>query len=162
MIDRHGKCFVMAAAVLALVAVSAETALAKKNKVIATVNGKRIKWKGRYVVVSISGNGTQIIATKPARPGGTVRTVGFGCAIDPRNETTFPLTPPPEVCVATYTETKVSVGAQTNAWFAPNGANVTYDFDGTRLTGTFSVTLDPLGGSLPAVTIEGTFNTALE
>jgi hypothetical protein len=66
------------------------------------------------------------------------------------------------VCVATYTETKVIVGAQTNAWFAPNGANVTYDFDGTRLTGPSRSPSIRWAASLPAVTIEGTFNTALE
>jgi hypothetical protein len=118
---------------------------------------------GRYVVVGISGAGTEIVATKPARPGGTIRTVGFGCAIDPANET-FPLTPPPEVCAATYTETKVSVGSATNAWFAPEGANVTFaSFIGGRLTGSFSLALDPLtGNASPPITIEGTFDVKVQ
>ena len=154
----------MAVTALAFVAVvSVEPALAKKNKVIATVNGKRYKWKGRYVVAGFSGAGTIIVATKPAPPGGTIRTFGFGCPIYPPNET-FPLTPPAEFCNSTYTESKVSTNPATKAWFATQNANVTYDsFDGTRITGSFSVVLDGLSpNGLPPVTIEGTFNTAVQ
>jgi hypothetical protein len=154
---------VIAATVLALVsAVSVETALAKKNKVVATINGKRLKWKGRFVIASFSGNGTIIVATKPARPGKIMRTFGFGCAIFPPNET-FPLTPSAEICNANYTETRISgANVSINGWLAVQGVQVTYSkFEGGRLEGTVSAVLDPLPGSgLAAVAIEGTFNTS--
>jgi hypothetical protein len=143
--------------------VSVETALAKKNKVVATISGKRSKWKGRFVVASFSGNGTIIVATKPARPGKILRTFGFGCAIYPPTET-FPLTPPPEICSANYTETRVrGANVSINGWLAVQGVQVTYSkFEGGRLEGTVSATLDPLSGSaLQPVAIEGTFNTSV-
>ena len=56
----------LAVTVLALVAVvPVETALAKKDKVIVTINGKRRKFKGRVVRSSYSDNGTIIIGEKP-------------------------------------------------------------------------------------------------
>jgi hypothetical protein len=140
---------------LALVAVvSVDTALAKKNKVIATVNGKRVKFKGIRVLASYSGNGTIIIGQKL---GHTQRTFGFGCPIYPPTQT-FPVNLPPEYCNANYTEVKGGTNYKT--WLALS-ANVTYDsFDGSRITGSFSVVLDGLSpNGLPHATIEGTFDT---
>jgi hypothetical protein len=144
---------------LALVGVVSVEALAKKNKIIATVDGKRYKWKGRYVIGGISGNGTIIVAAKPGR---TVRTIGFGCPIYPPTET-FPLTPPAEFCNANYTEARYVGGVSTKGWLAVQGVNVTYDaFDGSRISGSFSAVLDGVTpNGLPPLTIEGTFNTAV-
>jgi hypothetical protein len=150
---------VVAVTVAALVAiVPAGTAFAKKNKIIATVNGKKLKAKGRHAPASYNDNGTTILASKGRR---LIRTLGVGCAINPLRETTFPLTPPPEVCSANYTETRVKgTNVTISGWLAVTGANVTFDtFDGSRLTGRFSVVLDavdPIGA--PPVTIEGTFD----
>jgi hypothetical protein len=156
---RPRKYLLIAAAAVALLAVAAEgTALAKKNVIVATVNGKRYKWKGRYVVTGISGVGTITAAAKPARPGGVVRGIGFGCPVDLRNET-LPLTPPAEYCTATYTEQTVSRTPIAKAWIALSNAQVTYQtFDGVRMTGTIAAVLDPLPGNASGpVTIEGTF-----
>lgn len=145
----------LAVTAIAVVAVaSVEPAFAKKDKVIVTINGKRRKFKGRYVLSSYSGNGTIIVATKPAR---LLRTVGFGCAIYPPSET-FPYTPPAEVCNANYTETRN--GIPIGSWLAVTGVSVTYDsFDGVRLTGSFSGTLDAISpNGAPSATMEGTFD----
>jgi hypothetical protein len=158
-IARPRKCLVIAALAAALVAaVSEGTALAKKNLIVATVNGKRYKWKGRYVVTGLSGVGTITAAAKPARPGGVVRGIGFGCPVDLRNET-LPLTPPAEYCSATYTEQTVSRTPVARAWFATSNVQVTYQtFDGVRMTGTFAGVLEPLTANTSGpVTIEGTF-----
>jgi hypothetical protein len=160
---RPARKLVIAAAVVALVAVvSVETASARKNRVIGTVNGKGYRWKGRFVVAGYSGAGTIIVATKPARPGTVLRTIGFGCAIYPPNET-FPLTPRAEICNANYTETKVGRNVSIKGWLAVQGVQVTYQtFDGTRLTGTFEGVLDPVtGNGSPPVTIRGTFDTSV-
>jgi len=151
----------VAIAALAVTLLSVEPALAgKKPKIVATVNGKRYKWKGRWVVAGYSGSGTIIVASKPARPGGIVRALGFGCAIYPPNET-FPVTPPVEICNANYTETRVGRNVTIKGWLAVSGVRVTYEyFDGTRLGGTFTATLDPVTGTVAGpITIEGTFDT---
>jgi len=156
-INRPGRCVVVAVTALALVAVvSVETALAKKNKVIATVNGKRYKFKGIRVLASYSGSGTIIVSQKLGR---TLRTFGFGCPIYPPTET-FPVNLPAEFCNANYTEVKG--GTNYKSWLALT-ANVTYDsFDGTRIAGSFSVVLDGVSpNGLPPATIEGTFDTVV-
>src|SRR5262245_15705920 len=138
--------------------VSVETAMAKKNKVIATVNGKRFKWKGRYVSTGTSDVGTITVATKPGR---TIRTLGFGCAVNLSRET-FPLTTPTEFCNANYTET-TNRGSRIKAWLALEGVSVTYEsFDGSRVSGSFSIVLQAVSpNDLPPTTIEGTFDTAV-
>lgn len=144
--------------VLALFAVvPVESALAKKNKIVATINGQRYKVKGLRASVGYGDIGTIIIASKGRR---VIRTLGFGCPIDPRLETTFPLTPPAEFCNANYTETRVNGSNVTiNAWLLVRGANVTFEkFDGRRLEGTFSFTLPAVApNAAPPAVIEGTF-----
>lgn len=159
MISRLGRCAVVAVTAAVLVAVvPAGTAFAKKNSITSTVNGKKLKAKGRRALLSYNDNGTTIIASKGRR---LIRTLGVGCAINPLRETTFPLTPPPEFCSANYTETRVKGANVTiSGWLAPQGANVTFDtFDGRRLTGRFSVVLDAVTpNGAPPATIEGTFD----
>ena len=139
-------------------AVSVESAMAKKNKLIATVNGKRFKWKGRYVSTLTSDAGTITIATKPGR---TIRTLGFGCAVNLSRES-FPLTTPTEFCNANYTET-THRGSRIKGWLGLQGVRVTYEsFDGTRVKGSFSFVLPALSpNDLPPATIEGTFDTTV-
>jgi hypothetical protein len=156
-INRPGRCIVVAVTALALGGiVSVETALAKKSKIIATVNGKRVKFKGRYASTSTSDNGTITLGSKPGR---VIRTLGFGCAVNLFRQT-FPVTPPAEFCNGSYQETR-NRGSSINGWLAIQGVNVTYEsFNGTRATGSFSVTLEALTPSdLPPATIEGTFDT---
>jgi len=125
----------------------APPAAAKKPKVSATINGKGYKYKGRYVVATTSDVGTIVIATKPARPGATLRTVGFGCAYNLQSAT-FPLVADPQYCTGTLTEQKIGGTFSIKSWFATSGIAVTFEtFDGTWATGTFSGTLDPLTGS---------------
>lgn len=152
---------VLVAALAATLA--AEPAEARKNKVAATVNGKRLKWKGRFVSTGFSGAGTILTATKPARPRGVIRTLAIGCAIYPPNET-FPLTPLPQICNASYSETKVAPSVSVKGWLAVQGVHVVYEsFGGGRITGTFSGTLGPLsGGASEPLVIEGTFDTSTQ
>src|SRR5262245_66613355 len=102
---RSGAWMSLSLAVV-LVAGAAAPAAAKKPKVAVTIDGKAYKYKGRYVVASTNGNGTIIIATKPARPGKILRTVGFGCAYYLPNET-FPLVANPQYCTGTLTEQRI-------------------------------------------------------
>jgi hypothetical protein len=133
------------------------TAEAKKPKVVVSIDGKGYKYRGRYVVASTGGVGTIIIATKPARPGKILRTIGFGCAYYLPNET-FPLIANPDYCNGSLTETKVGGSFETKAWLAVNGVQVTFDsFDGTWATGTFSGVLEPLSGAVAPATYGGTF-----
>jgi len=144
---------------LALTATLARPAEAKKPKVAVTIDGKGYRYRGRYVVASTNGNGTSVIATKPARPGKILRTVGVGCAYYLPSET-FPLVANPDYCTGSLTETRVGGSFETKAWFATSGVQVTYEsFDGTWATGTFNGVLDPVlgtGAEAPA-TYEGTF-----
>jgi len=163
--DRFGKQIALAAVLAATLCVGwAGIVEAKptKNTITATVNGKRYKWKGRFVSTSYSGVGTITLGAKPARPGSILRVIGFGCAIYPPNET-FPLTPQSDFCTANYTETKVGRRPTIKGWLALQGVRVTYEsFSDGRIAGTFSAVLDPLEGSgaTGPVTIEGTFNTS--
>lgn len=136
----------LAVATLSL-AVSVEPAAAKKPKVSVTIDGKGYKYKGRYVVATSSGVGTIIIATKPARPGKILRTIGFGCAYDLPNET-FPLIANPQYCNGTLTEQKIGGTYAIKGWLAVSGVQVTFEtFDGTWAAGTFSGVLDPVVGT---------------
>jgi hypothetical protein len=148
MINRWGKrtAFALVVTGILLGGVASPVA-AKKPKVSATIDGKGYRYKGRFVVATSSGGGTIIIATKPARPGSTLRTIGFGCAYSLPNET-FPLVANPDFCNGTLTEQKIGGSYAIKSWFATSGVQVTFQtFDGTWATGTFSGVLDPLVGS---------------
>jgi hypothetical protein len=148
----------LAVTVLSL-AVAVKPAAAKKPKVAVTIDGKGYKYKGRYVVATTSGVGTIIIATKPARPGKILRTIGFGCPYDLRNET-FPLVANPQYCNGSLQEQKIGGTYAIKGWLAVSGVQVTFEtFDGTWATGTFSGVLDPLAGTgaEAPVTYGGTF-----
>ena len=140
-----------------------ESAVAKKPKVSVTINGKGYKYKGRYVVASTSGNGTIILATKPARPGKILRTIGVGCAYFVPNES-FPLVANPQYCNASLQEQRIGGSYAIKGWLAVSGVQVTYEtFDGTWLTGTFSGVLDPLigTGAEGQATVGGSFKVKL-
>ena len=65
---RLGRQLVVVTVVATLLgAVAPGTASAKKNRVIATVNGKRHKWKGRYVLANSNQSGATIIAAAHGR-----------------------------------------------------------------------------------------------
>jgi hypothetical protein len=140
-----------------LLAGAVAPALAKKPKIVFSIDGKGYKYKGRYVVASTSGVGTIVIGTKPARPGKILRTLGFGCAYLLPNET-FPLVADPQACNANFTEQKIGGSFETKGWLAVSGVAVTFEsFDGTWLAGTMSGVLDPLTGTDAPVTVEATF-----
>jgi hypothetical protein len=157
MSKRRGAWTILSLTLAALLmAGSVRPAAAKKPKVSVSIDGKGYKYKGRYVVATTSGVGTTIIATKPARPGRILRTVGFGCAYHLPSET-FPLVANPQYCNGSLTELKVG-GSEGKSWFAVSGVAVTFEtFDGTWATGTFNGVLDPLSGADAPVTCEGTF-----
>ncbi len=140
-----------------LLAGSVAPAVAKKPKIVFSVDGKRYKHKGRFVVASTSGSGTTVIGTKPARPGRILRTLAFGCAYFLPNET-FPLVGDPQICNANLIEQKVGGSFETKGWLAVSGVAVIFEsFDGTWLRGTMSGVLDPLTGTDAQVTVEATF-----
>jgi len=142
---RSWTAVALALSVLSLAVV--EPAVAKKPKVAVTIDGKGYKYKGRFVVATSNGVGTIIIATKPARPGKILRTVGFGCAYDLGSQT-FPLVADPQYCNGTLTEQQVGGSYAIKAWLAVSGVQVTFEtFDGTWATGTFSGVLDPVAGT---------------
>ena len=162
---RLGRRVVVVMVVATLVGVAAPgTASAKKNRVIASFNGKRHRWKGRFVVANTNQTiGTVIAAANGARPGGLVRALGFGCGAVYLPTATLPVTPPSDFCTANYTEERVSRHPAAKGWLALQSIQVTYEsFDGTRVTGTFAGVLDPVPGNpLPAVTIQGSFDTTV-
>ena len=147
-----------AGALVAMLVVAPVGNVAARNIVTATINGKRHKWKGRYVLFEVGPSGVIAVASKRARLGSILPTIGFACPVL-LSGATFPLMPDPAICNATYTETKVSRTPATKAWLATRDVQVTYaSFDGTRLTGTFAAVLDPVPGNpSPAVTVEGQF-----
>lgn len=142
---------------LALAPAGSAIAKPKRNLVDATVNGKRLKWKGRYVVASAGGSGVILAAGAPPRRG-IVRGIGFGCPVS-LTGVSFPLAPDPTNCNGTYTETKVGRHPIIKAWTELQGVQVVYaSFDGTTMTGTFSAVMDPVpGNGAGPVTIAGEF-----
>jgi hypothetical protein len=138
---------------------AAPPALAKKPKIVVSIDGTAYKYKGRYVVATTGGVGTIVIATKPARPHKILRTIGFGCPYFLPNET-FPLVADPQYCNGSLTEQRIGGTFETKAWLATSGVQVTFEaFDGTWATGSFSGVLDPLlgTGAEAPVSYEGTF-----
>ena len=156
-INRPGKCVVMGVTALALVAVaSVETAFARKNRVTATVDGKRYKWKGRYVLSSFDGTGTAVVAV---RPGKTIRGLGFACPIFPPSEA-FPVSPSPTVCNGTYSVKRRGV---LKSWFAPRNVQMTFDsYEEGRIVGRFAGMLDALGTGEKPMAISGEFDMSTE
>ena len=147
------------AAFLAVVAGAPIEAAAKKKAFVAgTVDGEAMKWKGRYVLMSYApAGGVFIVATKRARPGKILPTIGVGCAVD-LTTATFPVTMA-FGCSANYTETRVGGSFETHGWISLGEAlTVTFDsFDGTRLTGSASGVLEPVYGGDAPITIDVTF-----
>lgn len=156
----HRSGWIVAALAAALLlARPIEPAFARKSVVKGTLNGKARTWKGRFVVGSYSGNGTIIVAARPARFGGTVRTIGFGCAIFPPT-TGFPLTM--TGCTANYTETKVSRNPTVRGWLNIDSTTITWDsFENGRITGHVSSVLSPLNAADGPITFEANFYAKL-
>jgi hypothetical protein len=143
-----------------LVVCSAAPALAgrKKTTITGTVDGKAMKWKGRYASITQNPDvGVFIIASKRARPGKILPTIGFGCAVNLLTQT-FPFTMT-QGCTANYTETRVGGSFETKSWLALGEATtITFEsFDGSRVTGTMTSTLDPVIADGP-ITIDVTFS----
>src|SRR5690242_19571001 len=68
---------------------------------------------------------------------------------------------PGQVCTIGYTEIKVSAHPTSKQWQAQyGGPSVTFtSFDGTRVTGTFEGTLDPVAGAPGPISVtKGTFS----
>jgi len=139
-----------------------EAAAGRGDKITATANGHRIRLRRGLVCDGYTTAGvTAVGAQKPHRLGQTVRGLAFGCAID-ITMSTFPVSP--EFCTLAYTEIKVKPGVPTKQWGGSNpDIQVTLaSFDGTRLQGTFSGTLQPqTAGAGPATVTNGKFSLVL-
>jgi len=131
----------------------------KKNTIAATVNGKPLRWSGRLVPIGNDLSGLTVIGTKPVRPGRVAPTISLGCPI---YLPSFAVPGVAPQCSGTYLETKVR-GRQVSiqSWLATSGQmQVTIDsFDGTRVTGTFSGTVQPVGENPGGpVALDGSFS----
>lgn len=130
----------IAAAAAALVAGMPMDAAAKKNRLRATVDGKRIKFT-RNVSITAGGDTIAFLVIGQARLryGGLLRTLGVSCADFP------PATIPGQSLyyTANYQETRISRTPSTRLWALPvTGPLVTFDsYDGTQVEGTFSAVL---------------------
>ena len=139
-----------------------EAAAGKGDKILATVNGHRVRLRRALVcdgytpaVVSMVG------AQKPHRLGQTVRSLAVACAID-ITTSAFPVSP--EFCAIGYAEIKVKPGVPVKQWGGSNpDVQVTLEqFDGTVLVGTFSGPLQPVSGTTdPATVTNGRFSLVL-
>ena len=159
MTTRRGKVRALVAVLAVVLAVlPADTAMAgrKKNKVTATVDGTPITWKGRLAIITYGEAGVFIIATKIARPRKVVPTIGFACAVNlPSLQLPHTMT---LGCSANFTEARS--GIPLRSWLS-TGQTVTVTFatfDGTRLTGSVTGTLQPVIGADGPITIDGEFS----
>ena len=147
------------AGVLAASIPGAAVAARKRNTIAATVNGKPLRWSGRLVPIGDDPNGLTVVGTKPVRPGRVARTIGLGCPIYLPNFAVPGLAPQ---CSGSYLETKAAGRhVSIKSWHANSGQmQVTIEsFDGTRVTGTFSGTVQPTSETQDGpVTLEGSFS----
>jgi hypothetical protein len=154
---RRDKVRVLAVLALAMAALPVDTAMAgrKKSKITATVDGTTIKWKGRLVIMSYGEAGVFIVATKVARRSKVVPTIGFGCAVDlPSLQLPHTMT---LGCSANFSEARA--GIPLRSWLS-TGQTVTVTFatfDGTRLTGSVTGTLEPVIGADGPITFDAEF-----
>jgi hypothetical protein len=146
---------ILALALTALLVVPAQ-ARGKKTKITATVGGEVITWKGRYASISYGEGGVFIIATKIARRNKLVPTIGFACAVD-LPSLTFPHTQTLG-CSANFSRARN--GIPESSWLAlPNDAvTVTFEtYDGKRLTGHVTATMQPVIGSSSPLSFDAEF-----
>ena len=150
---------VLAGVLAASVPGPAVAARKQKNTIVATVNGKPLRWSGRLVPIGDDLSGLTVIGTKPVRPGRVGRTIGLGCPI---YLPSFAVPGVAPQCSGSYLETKAAGRhVSIKSWLATSGQmQVTIEsFDGTRVTGTFSGTVQPVGDNLDGpVTVEGSFS----
>lgn len=129
-----------------------------KRVVTATVNGKKVTWRGRLLSFNYGAGGLIIVGTKVR----ATKTIGVGCPIL-LSAYTYPVTFDTN-CSGQYQE-----HAGKRYWFNTGHGpptepsfQVTFDsFDGTVVAGHFSGTLPPLIGATMPVTVEGTFQGPL-
>jgi hypothetical protein len=148
----------LAGVLAASIPAPAGAARKKRNTIAATVNGKPFRWSGRLVPISNDLSGLIVIGTKAVLPGKVARTIGFGCPIYLPNFAVPGVAPQ---CSGNYLETKTGRHVSIKSWLATSGEmQVTIEsFDGTRVTGSFSGTVQPVGDNPNGpVTLEGSFS----
>jgi len=135
------------------------------DKVSAIVNGHRVSLRRKLVCDGYTTAGFSIVASqKPHRLGQILRGVAVAC---PGDITTVPLLTNPMFCSISVTETAVRRAPTAKSWVGSNPDNATIQveltkFEGGRLEGTFSGTLQPLfGTTTPATVAKGTFSVVL-
>lgn len=161
---RHARWLVVPLIVVALAA-QAPVANARKPKATlsAVVNGHRVRF-GRKLISSSGDAASGVIAfggaQKPHRLGQTLHSLAVGCAIA-LSANAFPADG--MFCTMSYAEVKFSRHLTTKSWAAVDGVTVTVtSFDGTRVAGTFSGTLQPGAGTDgPATLTDGKFDLPL-
>ena len=157
---RYGCILTMASVVALVVALPARYGIATKRqkpRMIAIVNGKRLKSVGPvayYTPASFSINA----ASKPRR--GLVRTVTANCGPIDIKAVAIPIAIPG--CYGTYTEAGSRHG-RFRQWTGTSMEVTVDSFDGTRIVGTFQGTLDgpTQAGDPPATVAHGTYSIAL-
>lgn len=136
---------------------SSEAAAKPKQTMSAIVNGHKVKLKNKQIQGAIAGAGGISITggTKLRHLGQVVKSLVVTCASGPLTGGTLAAPAPGQTCTIGYMETKVSRHPTVKEWQAPyGGPTVTFtEFDGTRVQGTFSGTLDPVTGTTGSVTV---------
>ncbi len=129
-----------------------------KTRLVATVNGKRLKGSRPVIALYSTASFSVNAAAKPKR--GIVRTVTANCG--PVNIKTVALPITVTGCYGSYTEAPSRHG--TFRQWTGTGIEVTVEsFDGTRIVGTFQGTLviPTHAGDPPATVERGSFSIAL-
>jgi len=156
------KLAVMLGVALATAFPVSEAAAGRGDKITATVNGHRVRFRRGQVCDGATAAGFSIVgAQKPHRLGQTLRGLALGCAIDV-STITSPVSP--EFCVMGYTEIRFKPGVPTKQWGGSNpDIQITLSpVSGGRLQGMFSGTLQPESGSTaPATVTNGKFSVVL-
>jgi hypothetical protein len=135
------------------------------DKVSAIVNGHRVRFRRKLVCDGYTSAGFAIVGSQvPHRLGQIISGVAVTC---PGDITVVPLLTNPQFCSISVTETAVKRAPTVKSWVGSNPDNATIQveltkFEGGRLEGTFSGTLQPLfGTTTPATVAKGTFSVVL-
>ncbi len=164
---RHVRWIVVPLIVIALAAHAPDAAARKrkpKESISAVVNGRRVKFARKLITTdgnATVGDITLTGAQVPRRLGRTYHSLSLGCAVA-LSGGVFPADG--MFCVMSYVQIKFARPLVTHSWAgAADGVQVTVtSFDGTRIAGTFSGTLEPDSATDgPATVTDGTFDVLL-
>ena len=139
-----------------------EARAGKGDKVTATVNGRRVKFRKKLVCGGYTSGAVAVVGGQmPHRLHQLARTIVVSCVLIDVTKSTFPVSPPS--CQVGYNEIRFKPQLARQWVGASPDIQVTLEaFDGTRLQGSFGGTLGPFGGTTSAATVtNGTFSVLL-